>query len=518
MAVLETNYKTMLEYIGRKLSETELEDTLLNMGFEAEFLEDDTLRIDITPERIDLISPQGCARAIRQYLEIEKGLKQYPLKDSGIEILIEDSVKKVRPYTAAAVVRGLKFTDENIKEIIAVQEKLHQSYGRNRKHAAIGVYPLEKIKAPIQYYAEKPENIKFRPLESDKEMTGKQILEEHPTGQAYKHLLEGYKEYPIFVDAQGQVLSMPPIINSHELGKVTEKTKDVFIECSGHDLNKLKKALNIIVTTLADMGGKIETVTVKAYGKQYTTPDLTPKVWTLDNKQFKNWIGIETDSAKLKQLLEKMGHNADIMSKEEVEVESPAYRTDLWHTVDLIDDAARAYGFDNIPGETPSLSTVGELTEHTKTKDTITEIMTGLGFQQALTLAVTSANDQYSKMNIKPEEHVDLGASQDKSIDMLRTWLLPELMKALQNNRSKPFPQKIFEVEDVIKPDSKEDVKARNELHLSAVISDSKTNYTSMKSILEALSKSTGHTIELHEKEHVSFIPGRWAAVKVNGK
>ena len=61
-------------------------------------------------------------------------------------------------------------------------------------------------------------------------MDGSDVLEAY---KDYAYLLEGKKKYPVFIDSAGKILSMPPIINSEETGRVTEKTKDVFIECSG---------------------------------------------------------------------------------------------------------------------------------------------------------------------------------------------------------------------------------------------------------------------------------------------
>ena len=204
------------------------------------------------------------------------GLKKYKINKLKKEdkVIIDSSVKNVRPYTACAIVRNLKLNDEKIKEIIEIQEKLHITIGRNRKKIAIGIYPLEKIKLPITFKALEPDKIKFIPLETDKEMSGLQILQRHPAGKDYAHLLAGKEKFPIFIDANKNILSMPPVINSHLTGKITEKTKDVFIECSGFDFSILSKCLNIIVTSLADMGGEIYPMELK-YKNKRITPNLT---------------------------------------------------------------------------------------------------------------------------------------------------------------------------------------------------------------------------------------------------
>ncbi len=518
MVVLETDKKTLLGYVGRDITDEELEETLFSMGFELEKADDGKLRIEITPERVDMISVQGCARALRQYLGIEPGLKKYEVRPSGIEIFIDESVKNVRPYTVAAVVRGIEFNDERIKEIIWLQEKLHDTYARGRKQAAIGIYPLEPITPPIRYYAEAPEKIRFVPLGAEEPMTGREILEKHPTGIKYAHLLQGKEKYPLFVDAEGKVLSMPPIINSRDLGMVTEDTRNVFVECSGHDLKKLNTVLNVIVTSLADMGGRIESVRVHAYGQGYSPPDLSPWKMTLDSDQLERWSGIRLSAAEMKPLLERMGYDAEEISSTEVEVSIPAYRADVLHPVDIIDDVLRAYGFDNIPEKISNLMTVGGLTKDTVLSEDVREIMTGMGFQEALTLALTSTEDQYHKMNVEEGPHVRLTERKEKSINMVRTWVLPELMKVLQSNRSKPFPQRVFEVGYVVIPDSSSDTLAKNELRLAAVISDDKANYSDAKAVLEMLCRVMGWELALNETGHGSFIPGRTAKILLNGK
>ncbi|MCH8329751.1 MAG: hypothetical protein IIB81_05180 [Nanoarchaeota archaeon] len=165
-------------------------------------------------------------------------------------------------------------TLEKIKEIIEIQEKLHLTIGRKRKKLAIGIYPLEKIKLPITFKALEPDKIKFIPLDSEKEMSGFEILQKHPSGKEYSHLLAGKEKFPIFIDSNNEVLSMPPIINSKSTGKITNKTKDIFVECSGYDFNALKKCLNILVTCLSDMGAKVYQMEIKFKGKKEITPEF----------------------------------------------------------------------------------------------------------------------------------------------------------------------------------------------------------------------------------------------------
>ena len=350
-------------------------DRIMMLGIPVESLTNEEIEIQVLPNRPDLLSMHGFLRAVKSFLGKETGLKRYKINkgDKNYKVKIDPSVKSIRPYTACAIVKGLKLDNSKIKEIIDIQEKIHTTLGRNRKKLAIGIYPLEKIALPIKYEARLPKDIKFLPLESDKEMNGLEILQRHPTGRDYAHLLKDLDKFPIFVDAKGKILSMPPIINSHETGKITETTKDIFIECSGFDFDILKKTLNIIITTLADLGGRVFLMELD-YGKKITTPDLSPETIKISLENTNKLLGLNLKEKDLEKLLPKMGYD---YKKGKVSV--PAWRTDILHEVDIIEDIAIAYGYENLAPEIPKVATIGEESKESKTVSKISEILIGLG-------------------------------------------------------------------------------------------------------------------------------------------
>ncbi|MFC1649079.1 phenylalanine--tRNA ligase subunit beta [Nanoarchaeota archaeon] len=341
MPTITLNKAVLLKRVG-KLSDEKLKYYISYLGTDLDNVEGNEIIVEVFPNRPDLLSEQGFARALSSFIGKTKGLSKFDVKKSGEKVIIEPSVNKVRPFTACAIVKNLKFTDEKIIEIINVQEKLHLTFGRNRRKVAIGIYPMEKIKTPIYYRALQPNDIRFVPLESWEEMSGNIILEKHPKGREYAHLLEGQDKYPVFMDADEKVLSMPPIINSHDVGKIGKKTKDVFIECSGHDLKTLQMALNMLVTTLADMGGKVYSMDLMYGNKKVVTPNLKPWTIKVDVDYVNKKLGLELNKTQIKELLGKMGYGYE---KEKALV--PAYRADIMHQIDIVEDIAIAYGYDN---------------------------------------------------------------------------------------------------------------------------------------------------------------------------
>src|SRR3989338_6041064 len=308
MPTINISRKVFEQLVGRKLPLEKLKDRISYLGTDLESVTENEIIVEVFPNRPDMLSVQGFARAFSSFIGAKKGLRKYTVEKSNEKVIIEKSVADVRPYTACAIVKNLHFDDEKIKEVIDIQEKLHITYGRNRKKVAIGIYPYEKIKTPITFRAENPEDIIFQPLEFAKEINAMQVLKQHPAGKEYGHLLEGKKKFPVFRDANNEVLSVPPIINSHKTGKISEKTKEVFIECSGFDFRVLQKCLNMIVTALHDMGGKICSMDLVYGSKKCVTPSLEPEEMKIDIAYINKLLGLSLKESEIKKLLERMGN------------------------------------------------------------------------------------------------------------------------------------------------------------------------------------------------------------------
>ncbi|MDP3966040.1 MAG: phenylalanine--tRNA ligase subunit beta, partial [archaeon] len=211
MANVKFDRKIFEHEVGKLTSE--LQGKIALFGTPVESLDEESLELEIFPNRPDLLGYHGFKRSFLAFLGNETGLKNYKLNkpEKDYEVKVDSSVKDVRPYTACAIVKGLNFDDNKIKEIVEIQEKLHSTVGRSRKKLAIGIYPLEEITLPITYKALEPDKIKFQPLDYPKEMSGIEILQKHPTGKEYAHLLTGKMKFPVFCDKNENILSMPPI-------------------------------------------------------------------------------------------------------------------------------------------------------------------------------------------------------------------------------------------------------------------------------------------------------------------
>ncbi len=552
MANIKIPRKEFEKEIGK--FDEKMQNKIAMFGTTVESFDDKEIELEIFPNRPDLLSYHGFKRSFLAFLGKENGLKKYkvnkPQKD--YQVKIDSSVKKIRPYTACAIVKGLRLNDEKIKELIEIQEKLHNTVGRKRKKLAIGIYPLEKIKLPITYTALEPDKIKFIPLESDKEMSGLQILQRHPTGREYAHLLAGKEKFPIFMDADKKILSMPPIINSKLTGKITTETKDIFVECSGFDFQILSKCLNIIVTTLAEMKGEIYQMNLRGTTKE-TTPNLVPEKMKLSLENTNKLLGINLNEKQIKKLIEKMGYDYEKNS-----IKIPPWRTDILHEVDLIEDIAIGYGYENFVPEIPDISTIGQEDPKETIKRKISEILSGTNMLEISNYHLTNKKDQFKKMKLKEQDFIEVEESKT-DYTILRKDLTHYLLKILAENVDTEYPQKVFEIGKVFElsngyfgsdrtdqqtpqgvgeallgsslgkrfreGQTTNQFRARsgagrdpsNETkeseHLSAAIAPG--NFTELKQILQYLSKIINVELKLQEPENTPtyFIEGRCAEI-----
>ena len=438
--------------------------------------------------------------------------------------MIEKSVKKIRPYTACAIVKGLEFDNEKIKEIIDIQEKLHGSYGRNRKKLAVGVYPLEEIKLPIKFLARSPEEIKFRPLGSTNEMNGRQILSQHPVGREYGHLLKDLELFPIFEDANNQILSMPPIINSEKTGKISEDTKDIFVECSGFNKEYLAKTLNIIVCSLADLGGEIYAMEIEDNNEneKYLSPNLGPEKMEFSLDYINKNLGLSLTEKEVIKYLKKMGIHCE-RNKGERESKLialvPAYRTDILHEIDLVEEVAIAYGYDNFKPEIPKISTIGQEDNMSILKRKISEVLIGAGIQEISSYHLSTKEKQFKKMNIKDFKDKTIKVVESKTENnILSTSLIANSINVLGENSDASYPQKIFEVGRVFYHDKKTETGIGEEEKLCISLCHETANFTELKQILDYLIRMFNKNYEIKEIVEEGFIEGRVGSVIVNSR
>ena len=518
--IVECRIDDLLKLIGKKLTLEKLEDTLFLIKAEVEKVDGNIIEIEVNPDRQDMLSTEGIARAVRAFLKLEMGPWKYPVKKSGKEIIVKPGLNKIRPYICCSIVKGIPADDELIKEYMHLQDALTSTHGRNRSKASIGLYVYDDIEFPVIYGPQVPEKIKFVPLGYEVEMDGPTIMKDHDKGVEFGHIIKEHKKWPLLYDSKGQILSLPPIINSNTLGRMTQDTKNLFIEVTGTHLLTVHQALNIITASLAERGGTIESVAVVYPDEtKENTPDFTPDKMTLKTNDITNLIGLELSNEEIVQALERMGYGATISKPNQVKVQIPKVRMDILHAVDVIEDIAIGYGFDNIEPSIPMTMTMGKLSQATRLKNKVRDLMVGMGYHEIMNYIMSSPDVLNIQMGRK-EPLVTTGNPKSRKFSVLRNSLLPLLLEFTSQNQHADYPQKLFEVGDVVIPNEESETCIDQIPSVCGLTSAVRVNITDLLSELGFLLRNLGldDHFEFESISKSDFIEGRSARINIDGK
>lgn len=520
MATVTVNYPDLVRLIGKDISLDKLRDDLFELGLETEAIEGDDVTFEVTSDRADLLCEEGIALMLRAYYGIKTGLTIPPVEPSDYRIIVERELEHVRPFVTGAVVKDIHFTDESIKSIMHLQEKLHGTFGRRRKKGAIGIHDLSKIKGKDIYYkAVARDAVKFVPLQSDEVMTPGEVLERHDKGKDYAYVLEGKPLVPVIYDAEG-LFSFPPIINSKRT-EVTIDTHELLIELTGEDLGTIDYMLNIALYALYLRGAKIYGLKVQYPDHTLERPNLEVRTMRIGLSEINTVLGLDLTAIQAKDLLLRMGNGIAETGSDYLVVEIPPYRTDIIQLRDIVDDVGRVFGFNNMPPIYPNTPSVGQLAEKNKLNDAVREVMIGLGCQDTLNFILIGKEETYTKM-CQPEDGraVELSNPYTDQYNIMRTWIAPSLMIVLSNNLHREYPQNIFEVGTTAHLDNFENTGVKEEEHVACALCYSKAGFNEIKTKLQSLCYNFGLADKLRTAavEYPSFIPGRCAEIFIGDK
>ncbi|CAH1965807.1 unnamed protein product [Acanthoscelides obtectus] len=500
-------------------------------------------KIDIPANRYDLLCLEGLVQGLLVFQghmppPIYKAVK--PANGDVEKLIIKPETAKIRPYAVAAILRNITFTQDSYNSFIDLQDKLHQNICRKRSLVAIGTHDYDTIQGPFTYDAKPPKDIKFIPLNQEKEYTAIELMDLYSTHAQLKQYLPIIKDsavYPVITDKNGVILSLPPIINGNH-SKITLKTKNVFIECTATDLTKAKIVLDTIVTMFSVYCATKYTVekceVINPNGTKAIYPTLRYRQENISVKKVNKKIGIDETPENIVKLLSKMCLTSELIpgSKNSVKVTVPPTRQDVIHACDIYEDVAIAFGYNNIKRTLPKTSTIGEQLPINKLTDLLRYPIAMAGFTEALTFTLCSKDDISTKLGIElisslPAVHI----SNPKTLEfqVCRTTLLPGILKTIASNKKMPLPMRIFEISDVVLKDPDTEVGARNERRICAVNCNKAAGFEIVHGLLDRImlllevpwAKNKDSNINgyhLNATSDPTYFPGRCADVMCYGK
>lgn len=505
----------LFEAIGKKFTDEEFDELCFEFGVEVDkvyteevtdFTADGSRQemvfyaIDIPANRYDILCMEGIARALRIFLNLQAPPVYHRIDpvEGRQKMIVESSTAQIRPYAVCAVLRGVKFDKKRYNSFIELQDKLHQNVCRKRSYVAIGTHDMDTIKGPFRYKALPPKDIRFEPLVGPADVDSNELLDWYREDAAGKHL-KPYTDliydspvYPVIFDNSengGKVLSLPPIINGMH-SKIQLSTENVFIECTGTDLTKCNIVLDTVVTMFSEYSSQpfhIDAVDIEyedsdgLNGKlDQVTPKLSERKVSTPVGDILGTIGIKITPQEITRLCEKMqlGPAEYDAGTDSVIVNVPPTRSDILHPVDVIEDVAIAYGYNNIELKIPQTLTVGRPLPINQLCDLLRNEVGRAGYQEMLTHGLCSKADNYTKLGrAVSSDAVELSNPADLSHEVVRSTLMPGALKALAFNKelSVKGGLKLFEFSDVVVSsylNKDNEIGCRNERHFVALHAD----------------------------------------------
>ena len=495
MPTISVNKADLYKALGKEYTKDEFDELCFEFGLE---LDEDTsetkrpivdgveeppqLKIEVPANRYDMLCFEGIAMNLNVFLGRQSVPNFQLVAPPNGELqtaYVSKDTARIRPYFSCAILRNIKFTRERYESFISLQDKLHQNLARQRTLVSIGTHDLDTIEGPFSYEALPPDQINFAPLNQSQNMNANQMMEMYETDKhlsRYLHIIRDSPVYPVIYDNNRTVLSMPPIINSNH-SKITLDTKNVFIDITATDKTKLEVVNHILVSMFSTYCSEPYTVEpVKVVSKHNNesreTPDLTPRATQASASYINSVCGLDLPRENLCKLLRKMCYHAKPSTTEEdkLDIDVPVTRADVLHEADIMEDAAIAYGFNNLPRHFPGTShSVAAALPINKLADIIRLEAAMAGWAEVMPLILCSHDENYAWLQKKDDgKAVRLQNPKTAEYQIVRTSLIPGLLKTIRENRRHAVPMKVFEVADVVLKDEKAERRSRNEKHFAA--------------------------------------------------
>jgi len=290
-------------------------------------------------------------------------------------------------------------------------------------------------------------------------------------------------------------------------------------------ITALDRAASLIVQ---EAGGEICSGKIDIYPQKYTPPKIR-----LTTKKTNRILGLNLSTTEIEAIIKRLRFEV-YMDKEALIVTPPTYRRDIIRDIDIIEDVARLYGYNNIPIKLPeAIISSGGINKRRNLIYIIKSLLRKAGFSEAI---------NYSFMNPIHLDALGINEKDDRRTaiinllnplrteeSVLRTTLIPALLENLSRNLNRGSSGlRLFELSKIfIRTQKQQLVKER--LHLAAVLSPETaktfyqpqaTGFYELKGVLEAVFhdlKITDTAFAASDSE--KFLqPGQAAEIIISGK
>jgi len=161
-------------------------------------------------------------------------------------------------------------------------------------------------------------------------------------------------------------------------------------------------------------------------------------------------LGINIPASKIKKILNSLEFKTKIKTKNHFAVGVPRHRPDVTSEIDLIEEIARIYGYENVPQTQPTVEPQVNVGEPRDLVSLIKNILVGLGLNEVITYSLMDKDLLRDFRMYQGSQVIEILNPLSKEQEILRPGLIPGLVACVAYNlNQKQDYINIFEVAKV---------------------------------------------------------------------
>jgi phenylalanyl-tRNA synthetase beta chain len=518
-SVLSAN--RVLELVPPPLGRAELEELLFRSKAELTDWTDDALTVEVTPDRLDLLSEGGLALFLQGAIGARRGpapAADAPPTFEHATALVGASVASVRPYLSGALLTapsGVALDAGLLAEAIRFQELLHATLGLDRRAASLGLYAWERLRGPIRYALEPIDGVRIHPLDGPAEVDGPRFFAEHPMAQRYGRWGRSDGECLTLRDADDQMLSLPPILNGRPAGEVRIGDRILLLESTGTRAVRVEESVGLMLLPFVARGWAAQPLRVEYPDRTESgVGPIAPRRLPFTASTLRDLTGLALGEAEVEGFLGQARLGAT-KAPDGWWVEIPPWRPDLQTSVDLVEEVLVARGLSPEEALLPPSGTRGRRRPESRFRARVRSLLLGVGFVELRTTVLVP--DRLVQLLGRPSAITIVNPTSDL-LGRVRDALQTSLVGALERNVRYAFPQRYSDVGPVVIPDPSEPSGARTRWHVGAVWAGEESGFADAAAGVDYLLGAFGALGVREPAELPGTIPGRGARLRIAGE
>ncbi len=503
-------------------SDLALDDILFASKAEIEAREGDDLTLSVTPDRLDLLSEAGLSLHIAGVTDAALGLPHVKVVPSppSRRIEVDPMVDSIRPFISAVVLHAPEpsagLDDGTLAEAIRFQELLHATIGRDRRAASLGIYPLDRLNFPLRYSLEPLAGVRFVPLDGGDEVAGEEFFGGHPMAIRYGAMGRVEDRCLALRDADGTVLSLPPVLNGRTAGEARVGDRALVLETTGTRERAVQEAIRLLLVVFTTRGWSVAPVAIQRGGTVGSdgTEVYRPRSVSLPSAVLRAVTGETLTTDEVERRLARARLSARPHPRGWL-VDVPPWRPDLLAPIDLVEDVVLIAGVRPEDGILMPSRTRGRRLAETRFRRRVRSLLVGLGYAEPHTPLLVSAETAERAGALSA---LRLRNPVSAEFSVLRDRMLLSHLDVLRRNTRLAYPQRFAEVGPVIVRSAHSESGGETRYHASAVIAADTAGFADAASWVDYLLRTVDVIAVREPMESSALIAGRSARARVAGE